>query len=87
MVLITLCCYVDKLIYSVDNFVKVLYLLCFETWITLLCVRVVRTKLCFCLRVVDICVSLCDGHICDCIVFDVWYVVTTFSMFLDIILG
>ena len=48
MVLITLCCYVDKLIYSVDNFVKVLYLLCFETWITLLCVRVVRTVLEIC---------------------------------------
>ena len=46
--LITLCCYVDKLIYSVDNFVKVLYLLCFETWITLLCVRVVRTDLEIC---------------------------------------
>ena len=63
VVLITLCDYVDKLIYSVDNFVKVLYLLCFETWITLLYVRVVRTVLLFCLRVADSDASLCYGHI------------------------
>ena len=83
MVWITLCGYVD-------NYVKVLCLLCFETWIDLLCVRVVRTELCFCLRVVDsmcICVSLCDGHICNCIVFDVWCVVTTLYMFLCVYLG
>ena len=32
-------------------------------------------------------VSLCDGHICDCIVFDVWCVVTTLYMFLCVYLG
>ena len=32
-------------------------------------------------------VSLCDGHICDCIVFGIWYVVTTLSMFLCVFLG
>ena len=63
MVWITLYCNVDKLIYSVDNFVKVLYLLCFETWITLLCVRVVRTVLLFCLCTADSYASLYDGHI------------------------
>ena len=78
--LITLCCYVD-------NYVKVLCLLCFEMWITLLCVRVVRTVLLFCLRVADSKVSLWYGHICDCIVFDILHVVTTLSMFLGVNLG
>ena len=32
-------------------------------------------------------VSLCDGHICDGIVFDVWYVFTTLCMFLGVNLG
>ena len=32
-------------------------------------------------------VSLCDGHICDGIVFDVWYVFTTLGMFLGVNLG
>ena len=32
-------------------------------------------------------VSLCDGHICDCFVFDVWYVVFTLSMFFGVFLG
>ena len=32
-------------------------------------------------------VSLCDGHICDCIVFDVWCAVTTFGMFFGVFLG
>ena len=87
MVLITLCCYVDKLIYSVDNFVKVLYLLCFETWITLLCVRVVRTILVICLCVVDS-MCLCVTDIFDdVIVFGIWCVVTTFGAFLGVILG
>ena len=63
MVWITLYCNVDKLIYSVDNFVKVLYLLCFGVWITLLCVRVEWTVLLFCLCDTDRHVSLCDGHI------------------------
>ena len=54
----TLCCYVDKLIYSVDNYVKVLCLLCFVVWISLLCVCVLRTVLLFCLRVADSKVSL-----------------------------
>ena len=58
IVWITLCCNVDKLLSSVDNFVKVLYLLCFGMWITLLCVRVVRTVLLFCLCVADSKVSL-----------------------------
>ena len=49
--------------------------------------RVVRTKLCFCLCVVDSEVSLCDGHICDGIVFDILHVVTTLSMFLCVFLG
>ena len=31
-------------------------------------------------------VSLCDGHICDCIVFGFWYVFPTFGMFLGVIL-
>ena len=53
----------------------------------LLCVRVVRTIFVICLCVVDSKVSLCGGHICDCIVFDVWYAVTTLSMFFGIILG
>ena len=32
-------------------------------------------------------VSLCDGHTCNCIVFDVWYVVPTFGMFFVVNLG
>ena len=87
MVWIIRCCYVDKLIYSVDNFVKVLYLLCFETWITLLCVRVVRTILMICLCVVDS-MCLCVTDIFDDgIVFGIWYVVTTLGMFFGVILG
>ena len=87
MVLITRCC-------NVDNFVKVLCLLCFVmwisrdiVWITLLYVRVARTVLLFCLCVADSKVSLWYGHICDCIVFGIWYVVTTLSMFLCVFLG
>ena len=71
---------VIEIVDNVDNFVD-------KMWITLLCVRVVRTVLLFCLRVADSKVSLWYGHICDCIVFGIWYVVTTLSMFLDIILG
>ena len=80
MVWITLCC-------NVDNYVKVLCLLCFGMWISLLCVRVVRTILLFCLCVAYRYLSLCDGHICDCIVFDVWCAVTTFGMFFGVFLG
>ena len=75
------------LYYNVDNYVRVLCLLCFAMWITLLCVRVVRTVLLFCLCVADSKVSLWYGHICDCIVFGIWYVVTTLSMFLCVFLG
>ena len=32
-------------------------------------------------------VSLCDGHIYDGIVFDVWHVITTFCMFFGVNLG
>ena len=55
MVLITLC-------YNVDNYVKVLCLLCFVVWISLLCVRVVRTDLLFCLCTADS-ICLCDTDI------------------------
>ena len=80
MVLITLCCYVD-------NYVKLLFLLCFRVWITLLYVRIARTVLLFCLCDADS-ICLCATDIFDDgIVFDVWCVVTTLSMFLDIILG
>ena len=75
MVWITLC---D----NVDNYVKLLCLLCFRVWITLLCVRVEWTVLLFCLCDTDRHVSLCDGQICDCIVFGFWYAVTTLDMFL-----
>ena len=50
-------------------------------------VRVVRTKLYFCLCVMDSEVSLSDGHFCDWIVFDVWYVSPTLGMFLGVFLG
>ena len=72
---------------NVDNYIKLLCLLCFETWITLLCVRVVRTVLLFCLRVADSKVSLWYGHICDCIVFGILHVVTTLGMFFGVNLG
>ena len=32
-------------------------------------------------------VSLCDGHICDGIVFDILHMVTTLSMFLCVFMG
>ena len=78
--LITLYC-------NVDNYVKVLCLLCFIMCITLLYVRVVRTVLLFCLCDADRYVSLCDGHIYDGIVFDVLHVVTTLGMFFGVNLG
>ena len=56
-------------------------------WMTLLCVRVVRTILVICLCVVDRYVSLYDGHIYDGIVFDILYVVPTLGMFLGVFLG
>ena len=56
-------------------------------WICLFSVRVVRTLLVICLCAADSKVSLCDVQICDCIVFDVWYVVTTLSMFFGVFLG
>ena len=49
--------------------------------------RVVLTKLYFCLCVMDSEVSLSDGHFCDWIVFDVWYVSPTLGMFFGVILG
>ena len=61
--LITLYCNVDNLLYSVDNYVKVLCLLCFVVLITLLYVRVALTVLLFCLCDADSDASLCDGHI------------------------
>ena len=70
-----------------DNYVKVLYLLCFVVWISLLCVRVEWTVLLFCLCDTDRHVSLCNVQIWFRIVFDVWYVVTTLYMFLCVYLG
>ena len=32
-------------------------------------------------------VYLCDGHICDGIVFDIWYVAPTLGMFFGVNLG
>ena len=59
------------LYYNVDNYVKVLCLLCFETWIILLCVRVVRTVLLFCLRVADS-ICLCDTDIFVIVLYSVF---------------
>ena len=59
------------LYYNVDNYVKLLCLLCFMMWISCYYVRVVRTFLVICLCVVDRYVSLCGGHICDGIIFDI----------------
>ena len=64
MVWITLCC-------NVDNYVKVLCLLCFEMWITLLCVRVVRTVLLFCLCTADS-ICLCDTDIFVMVLYSVF---------------
>ena len=64
----------------VDNYVD-------KMWITLLCVRVVRTVLLFCLCTADsMCLCVTD-KIDDGIVFDVWCVVTTLYMFLCVYLG
>ena len=70
-----------------DKYVKLLWLLCFGVWICLFSVRVLRTILLICLFVMDSYLSLCDGHICDCIVFDVWCAVTTSGMFFGVFLG
>ena len=77
--LITLYC-------NVDNYVKVLCLLCFVVWISLLCACSADNISDLFVYGVHI-VSLCDGHIYDGIVFDVWHVITTFCMFFGVNLG
>ena len=48
---------------DVDNYVKVLCLLCFVMWITGCCVRVVRTLLAICLRDTDsMCLCVTDKN-------------------------